>query len=160
MRLQQQRRVCSTASMVRSCRGGYFRCATTNGANSPEGARQKGEFEPGKLADFFTVDSNDLSIAAAIRETSPDIVFGMQPRPSPMLSWAENSWCAIIASAQQEILNQYQEVYRKVWSSAAAGDEINDVDNHRKYCNTRNDSRPRGSALHCKGWQQEAPSVA
>lgn len=53
-----------------------FDCATINGARSINAA--SGELQPGRFADFFTVDLNDSSIAGATDEALlPTIVFSL-----------------------------------------------------------------------------------
>ena len=117
LRLQQQRRSLLDGIDGQELSGRLFRCATTNGANAL--GCDAGELEPGKLADFFTVDLNDLSIAGDSREDLlATIVFGMQTA-------AVADVCVggrfVVRDhrhpQQQEILNEYQEVARKVWST-------------------------------------------
>lgn len=92
-----------------------FRCATANGAAAL--GCQAGELEAGKLADFFTVDLNDVSIAG----NNPDdllsmIVFGLDR--SAIADVAVGGKFLVRDHRhphQQEILNEYLEVARKVW---------------------------------------------
>jgi formimidoylglutamate deiminase len=59
--------------------GYLFTCATANGAQSI--GASTGKLEPGRPADFFTVDLNDPSIAGASRcDLLPLIVFSLQQR--------------------------------------------------------------------------------
>lgn len=92
-----------------------FRCATANGARAL--GCDAGELEPGKLADFFTVDRNDPSIAASGEEDLlSTIVFGMDRSAIADVSVGGK---LIVRNgrhnAQQEIVHQYKEVAREVW---------------------------------------------
>ena len=117
LRLQQQRRSLLDGIDGQELSARLFRCATANGANAL--GCNAGEFEPGKLADFFTVDLNDVSIAGDSREDLlAAIVFGM--RTAAVADVCVGGRLVVRDHRhpqQQEILNEYQEVARKVWSA-------------------------------------------
>jgi formimidoylglutamate deiminase len=117
LRLLQQRRSVLDGIDGQELSARLLKCATVNGANAL--GCHAGDFESGKLADFFTVDLDDVSIAgSSVEDLLPAIVFGMR-------SAAVADVCVggkfVVRDRrhpqQQEILNQYQEVARKVWSA-------------------------------------------
>jgi formimidoylglutamate deiminase len=117
LRLQQQRRSILDGIEGQELSARLFRCATANGANAL--GCEAGELEPGKLADFFTVDLNDISTVCDLQEdVLPAIVFGM--RAAAVADVCVGGKFVVRDRRhprQQEILNQYQEVARKVWSA-------------------------------------------
>ena len=117
LRLEQQKRSILDGIDGQELSARLFRSATANGANALD--CEAGEFEPGKLADFFTVDLNDVSIAGDSREDLlATIVFGM--RTAAVADVCVGGRFVVRDHdhpQQQEILNQYQEVARKVWSA-------------------------------------------
>jgi formimidoylglutamate deiminase len=117
LRLQQQQRSLLDGIDGQELSARLFRCATANGASAL--GCDAGELEPGKLADFFTVDLNDISIAGDSRDDLlPTIVFGM--RTAAVADVCVGGRFVVRDQRhpqQQEILNQYQEVARKVWSA-------------------------------------------
>ena len=117
LRLQQQRRSLLDGIDGQELSARLFRCATANGAMAL--GCDAGEFEPGKLADFFAVDLNDVSIAGDSREDLlAAIVFGM--RTAAVADVCVGGRLVVRDHRhpqQQEILNEYQEVARKVWSA-------------------------------------------
>ena len=117
LRLQRQQRSLLDGIDGHELSARLFRCATANGASAL--GCEAGEFEPGKLADFFTVDLSDISIAGDSREDLlPMIVFGM--RTAAVADVCVGGRFVVRDhrhSQQQEILNRYQEVARKVWSA-------------------------------------------
>ena len=117
LRLQQQRRSILDGIDGQELSARLFRCATTNGAAAL--GCDAGDFEPGKLADFFTVDLNDVSIAGDPREDLlPAIVFGM--RTAAVADVCVGGRFVVRDHRhpqQQAILTEYQEVARKVWSA-------------------------------------------
>ena len=117
LRLQQQQRSLLDGIDGQELSARLFRCATANGANAL--GCNTGDFEPGKLADFFTVNLNDLSVAGDSREDLlPTIVFGMRTAAVADVCvggrFVVRDYCH---PQQQEILKEYQEVARKVWSA-------------------------------------------
>jgi formimidoylglutamate deiminase len=117
LRLQQQQRSLLDGIDGQELSARLFRCATVNGAKSL--GCDAGDFESGKLADFFTVDLRDISIAGDSREDLlPTIVFGM--RTTAIADVCVGGRFVVRDHRhpqQQEILNQYQEVAREVWSA-------------------------------------------
>lgn len=117
LRLQRQQRSLLDGIDGQELSARLFRCATANGAHAV--GCDAGDFEPGKLADFFTVDLNDISVAGDSREDLlSTIVFGMRTAAVADVCvggrFVVRDHCH---PQQQEILNQYQEVARKVWSA-------------------------------------------
>ena len=117
LRLQQQQRSLLDGIDGQELSARLFRCATANGAHAL--GCDAGGFEPGKLADFFTVDLSDISIAGDSREDLlSTIVFGM--RTAAIADVCVGGRFVVRDHRhpqQQEILNQYEEVARKVWSA-------------------------------------------
>jgi len=115
LRLQHQQRSLLDGVEGQELSARLFHCATANGAAAL--ACQSGELKVGKLADFFTVDLNDVAVAGS----SPEdllamIVFGLQR--SAIADVAVGGKFVVrdhLHSEQQEIVDQYQEVARKVW---------------------------------------------
>jgi formimidoylglutamate deiminase len=117
LRLLNQRRSLLDGIDGQELSARLLRCATANGANAL--GCDAGDFEPGKLADFFTVDLDDVSIAGSFGDDLlPAIVFGMRSAAVADVcvggKFVVRDRCH---PQQQEILNQYQEVARKVWSA-------------------------------------------
>jgi formimidoylglutamate deiminase len=115
LRLRDQQRSLLDAIDEQELSARLFHCATANGARAL--GCDAGELEPGKLADFFTVDLNDISIAGNSEEDLlPMIVFGM--RAGAIADVCVGGKLLVRDHRhpqQQEILEQYQEVARKVW---------------------------------------------
>ena len=115
LRLQQQQRSLLDGIDGEGLSARLLRCATKNGANAL--GCEAGVIEPGKLADFFTVDLKDISIAGNSEEDLLSvIVFGM--RTSAVADVVVGGKFLVrdhLHPQQEEILNQYQEVARKVW---------------------------------------------
>jgi formimidoylglutamate deiminase len=115
LRLLHQRRSLLDGIDGQELSARLLRCATVNGANAL--GCDGGDFESGKLADFFTVDLDDVSIAGnSGDDLLPAIVFGMRSAAVADVcvggKFVVRDHCH---PQQQEILNQYQEVVRKVW---------------------------------------------
>jgi formimidoylglutamate deiminase len=115
LRLLHQRRSLLDGIDGQELSARLLRCATVNGANAL--GCDGGDFESGKLADFFTVDLDDVSIAGnSGDDLLPAIVFGMRSAAVADVcvggKFVVRDHCHL---QQQEILNQYQEVVRKVW---------------------------------------------
>ncbi len=115
LRLQSQQRSLLDDIDGQALSARLFRCATANGANAL--GSEAGEINSGKLADFFTVDLNDVSIAGNSEEDLLSmIVFGM--RASAIADVVVSGKFVVRDHRhpqQQEILSQYMEVARKVW---------------------------------------------
>jgi formimidoylglutamate deiminase len=117
LRLQQQQRSVLDGIDGQELSARLLECATANGARALR--CDAGDLQPGKLADFFTVDLNDISIAGDARENLlPTIVFGLRTAAVADVcvggKFVVRDHCH---PQQQEILSQYQEVARKVWST-------------------------------------------
>jgi formimidoylglutamate deiminase len=115
LRLQQQQRSLLDGIAGEELSARLFRCAAVNGAAAL--GCDAGGLEPGKLADFFTVDRNDPSIAASGEDDLlSTIVFGMNRGAIADVAVGGK---LIVRNgrhnAQQEILDQYKEVAREVW---------------------------------------------
>ena len=119
LRLQHRQRSLLDGIEGQELSSRLFRCATANGAVAL--GCQAGELEVGKLADFFTVDLNDVSMAGSLagnpeEDLLPMIVFGLHR--SAIADVAVGGRFILRDHRhplQEEILNEYQEVARKVW---------------------------------------------
>lgn len=116
LRLKQRQRSLLDGIRGEDLSARLFRCATVNGAASLH--CNSGDLAPGTLADFFTVDLNHPSIAGSMEDDLlATIVFGMNQNAIADVAVGGKF---IVRNrrheAQQEILNQYQEVARDVWS--------------------------------------------
>jgi formimidoylglutamate deiminase len=117
LRLQQQKRSLLDGIHGEEMSARLFRCATANGAAALK--CDSGEIAPGKLADFFTIDLNDPSMAGSDEENLLSaVVFGMNRNAIADVAVGGK---LIVRdhrhAAQGEILNQYQEVAREVWNA-------------------------------------------
>jgi formimidoylglutamate deiminase len=117
LRLQHQQRSVLDGIDGQELSARLLGCATANGANAL--GCDTGDMQAGKLADFFTVDLNDVSIAGnSSDDLLPAIVFGM--RTAAVADVCVGGKLIVRDHRhpqQQEILKQYQEVARKVWSA-------------------------------------------
>lgn len=117
LRLQRQQRSVLDGIDGQELSARLLRCATANGANAL--GCDTGDLQPGTLADFFTVDLNDVSIAGwAADDLLSTIVFGM--RTAAVADVCVDGKLIVRDHRhlqQQEILNRYQEVARQVWSA-------------------------------------------
>ncbi len=115
LRLQQQQRSILDGIDGQELTACLFHCATVNGANAL--GCDAGDFQPGKLADFFTADLNDISIAGdSGKDLLSTIVFGM--RTAAVADVCVGGRFVVRDHRhphQQEILNQYKEVACRVW---------------------------------------------
>jgi formimidoylglutamate deiminase len=118
LRLQHRQRSLLDSIGHQEVSARLLRCATANGASAL--GCDAGEIAPGKLADFFTVDLNDVSIAGdGQNDLLPRIVFGM--RAAAIADVVVGGKFVVRDhqhSQQQEILKKYQEVARKIWSAS------------------------------------------
>lgn len=92
-----------------------FRYATEGGANSL--GLNTGRLQAGEMADFFTVDLNDPSIAgASAAELLPMIVFGLsRTAVRDVVVGGKQILRDGKHPAQQEIVAQYREVHQQIW---------------------------------------------
>ncbi|HZC43479.1 MAG TPA: formimidoylglutamate deiminase, partial [Acidobacteriaceae bacterium] len=110
LRLQRQQRSILDGIDEQELSARLLQCATVNGAKAL--GCDAGDFEPGKLADFFTVNLNDLSVAGG-EDLLPTIVFGM--RTAAVADVCVGGRFIVRDHRhpqQQEIVSQYQEVAR------------------------------------------------
>jgi formimidoylglutamate deiminase len=93
-----------------------FSCATRNGAESL--SVPTGEFVTGSLADAFTVDLDDISIAGHSNEDLlPILVFSLNR--SAIRDVIVNGICIVrdqVHPLHAEIVARYREVHRRVWN--------------------------------------------
>jgi formimidoylglutamate deiminase len=115
LRLAQQQRSILDLIGSTSIASRLFECATVNGAKSLGVAA--GELRPGSVADFFTVDLNDLSIAGHTDEDLlSTIVFSLERTAIRDVAVQGK---LIIRDGQHarfdEVIKRYKSVHRKVW---------------------------------------------
>ncbi|HKC63139.1 MAG TPA: formimidoylglutamate deiminase [Pyrinomonadaceae bacterium] len=93
-----------------------FDCATVNGARSINGPG--GLLEPGRSADFFTVDLNDPSIAgAATDDLLSHIVFGMaRTAVRDVFVGGRQIVSSGRTVAQSEIVDRFGALQKRLWS--------------------------------------------
>ncbi|NYF80069.1 formimidoylglutamate deiminase [Granulicella arctica] len=115
LRLRDQQRAILDLIEERSIAERLFSCATFNGAQAL--SVPTGQFVPGSLADAFTVDLTDLSIAGHSPEDLLSIlVFSLNK--TAIRDVIVNGKLKIRDqkhSLQAEIVARYQEVHRRVW---------------------------------------------
>jgi formimidoylglutamate deiminase len=98
-----------------------FECATVNGARSL--GVHAGELSAGSLADFFTVDLDDLSIAGHSGEDLlPLVVFSLD-RTAIRDVVVNGRWVVRDGRhpLQEEIVSRYKDLHGKLWGRAEAG---------------------------------------
>jgi formimidoylglutamate deiminase len=116
-RLQYEQRAILDQIGGRPLAARLFECATVNGARAL--ALPAGELSPGSVADFFTVDLDDLSIAGhSPEDLLPMLVFSLNRLAIRDVAVNGN---LILRDGQHvqrgEIVSRYQELRGKVWSS-------------------------------------------
>lgn len=120
LRLRDQERAILDLIDERTLAERLFSCATRNGAASL--TVPTGEFLPGSLADGFTVDLDDLSIAGHSHEDLlPIFVFSLNR--SAIKDVIVNGRFIVrdqMHPLQGEIVARYREVHRRVWG----GDQV------------------------------------
>jgi formimidoylglutamate deiminase len=120
LRLQQQKRTILDQVGGRALAARLFESATLHGAGSLQVS--SGELRPGALADFFTVDLNDVSIAGSSAEDLlPIIVFSLNR--SAIQDVVVNGRFVLRDQRHghsEEIVSRYRELHEKIWSDAAA----------------------------------------
>lgn len=100
-----------------------FECATVNGARSL--GVPSGELRVGQLADFFTFDLNDISIAGhAAEDLLPIVVFSLD---RPAIRDVVVNGRTIVRDGkhalQDEIVSRFKEVHRKIWQDSGVQGE-------------------------------------
>lgn len=115
LRLEHQQRVMLDQIGEQGIAARLFDCATRNGANCL--SIPAGRLAPGMLADFFTVDLRDVSVAGhSANDLLPLIVFGMNR--TAIRDVAVNGRLLVRDgrhALQDEITTRYAEVHAKVW---------------------------------------------
>lgn len=119
LRLIQQKRVILDQIGKVDLSKRLFDYATMGGAESL--GIDSGKFETGKLADFFTIDRNDVSIAGAAEEDLlPSIVFSLSR--AAIHDVAVGGRLIVRDSVhqdQQEIIARYRDLHQRVWTHQA-----------------------------------------
>ena len=115
LRLQQLERAVLDGIDGRAIAERLFDCATKSGARSLK--VDAGELSEGKLADFVTVDLDDLSIAgSSAEELLPAVVFGMNRTAVKDVAVGGRF---ILRDGQheleEEIVSRYKDVSKRVW---------------------------------------------
>jgi formimidoylglutamate deiminase len=94
-----------------------FECATSSGARSI--GAHAGSFEPGRAADFFTVDLDDPSVAGASAEDLlPAVVFSLSR--AAVRETAVGGRLVVESSrhaAQEEIVSRFAALQRRLWDA-------------------------------------------
>ena len=115
LRLEHQQRVMLDQIGGQGIAARLLDCATRNGAHSL--SVPAGRLEPGRFADFFTIDLRDVSIAGhSAADLLPMIVFGMNR--TAIRDVAVNGRLVVRDgehALQHEIVDRYDEVHAKVW---------------------------------------------
>jgi formimidoylglutamate deiminase len=118
LRLQQQKRAVLDQVEGKTLAASLFDCATVHGARSL--AVPAGGLTPGAMADFFTVDLNDLSIAGnSADDLLPIVVFSLG-RSAIRDVVVQGRWVVRDQQhpQQDEIVSRYRELHEKVWVDA------------------------------------------
>jgi formimidoylglutamate deiminase len=119
LRLDRQQRAILDQIGERTLASRLFECATVNGARSL--GVYAGELSAGSLADFFTVDLDDLSIAGHSGEDLlPLVVFSLD-RTAIRDVVVNGRWVVRDGRhpLQEEIVYRYKELHGKLWGSGA-----------------------------------------
>jgi formimidoylglutamate deiminase len=121
LRLARQQRAVLDQIDGRPIAARLFDCATVHGAQAL--GVESGSLQPGEYADMISVDLSEVSIAGNMPETLlPLLVFGANR--SAIRDVVVNGRIILQDGhhpLQEEIIQKYREVYRKVWGEDAAG---------------------------------------
>jgi formimidoylglutamate deiminase len=121
--VQQQRAVLDQID-GRPIAARLFECATVHGAQAL--GVESGSLRPGEYGDMISVDLSEISIAGNTPETLlPLLVFGANR--SAIRDVVVNGRIILQEGyhpLQQEIIQKYREVYRKVWGQKTASGSI------------------------------------
>jgi formimidoylglutamate deiminase len=124
LRLAQQQRAVLDQIDGRPIAARLFECATLHGAQAL--GAETGSLRPGEFGDMISVDLNDLSIAGNTPETLlPLLVFGASR--SAIRDVVVNGRIILQDGhhpLQEEIVQKYREIYRKVWGQEIASGSI------------------------------------
>jgi formimidoylglutamate deiminase len=116
MRLLQQKRAILDQIEGKPLAARLFDCATIGGARAL--GVPGGELRPGTIADFFTIDLNDVSISgSSARDLLPIVVFSLNR--SAIRDVIVNGRMILRDQRhvlQEEIVSRYRELHEKVWS--------------------------------------------
>jgi formimidoylglutamate deiminase len=121
LRLQQQRRAVLDGIGGMSLERRLFDCATVNGARSL--GMSRATLEVGEMADFFTINVRDVSIAGAGAE---------ELLAMTLFAMGRSAICDVVVGGdvvvwekkhdlEDEIVARYKEVHRKVWLGVNEG---------------------------------------
>jgi formimidoylglutamate deiminase len=120
LRLDRQQRAILDQIGEQTLASRLFDCATVNGARSL--GVHAGELSAGSLADFFTVDLDDLSIAGhSGADLLPLVVFSLD-RTAIRDVVVNGRWVVRDGRhpLQEEIVSRYKELHGKLWGSRAS----------------------------------------
>ena len=120
LRLDRQQRAILDQIGERTLASRLFDCATVNGARSL--GVNAGQWSAGSLADFFTVDLDDLSIAGhSGGDLLPLLVFSLN-RSAVRDVVVNGRWVVRDGRhpLQEEIVSRYKELHEKLWGSRAS----------------------------------------
>jgi formimidoylglutamate deiminase len=124
LRLAQQQRAVLDQIDGRPIAARLFECATVHGAQAL--GVESGSLRPGEYGDMISVDLSEISIAGNTPETLlPLLVFGASR--SAVRDVVVNGRIILQDGhhpLQQEIIQKYREVYRKVWGQKTASGSI------------------------------------
>lgn len=119
LRLTQQQRAILDQIGEQGLAARLFDCATVNGARAL--AVPSGTLATDSLADFFTIDLRDVSIAgSSAKDLLPLVVFGMNR--TAIRDVAVNGKLVVRDgrhAAQEEIISRYEAVHARVWRDSA-----------------------------------------
>jgi formimidoylglutamate deiminase len=118
LRLLQQKRAVLDQMEGKTLAASLFDCATVHGARSL--AVPAGELTAGAMADFFTVDLKDVSIAGnSVDDLLPIVVFSLG-RSAIRDVVVQGRWVVRDRQhpQQDEIVSRYRELHEKVWVDA------------------------------------------
>ena len=119
LRLDRQQRAILDQIGEQTLASRLFDCATVHGARSL--AVSAGDLTPGSVADFFTVDRDDVSIAGHSGEDLlPLTVFSLS-RSAIRDVVVNGRWivCDQRHALQDEIVSRFKELHRKLWGTSA-----------------------------------------
>jgi formimidoylglutamate deiminase len=121
LRLDRQQRAILDQIGGKPLASRLFDCATVNGARSL--GVNAGDLSAGSLADFFTVDLDDVSIAGHSGEDLlPLVVFSLD-RTAVRDVVVNGRWVVRDGRhpLQEEIVSRYKELHEKLWGGSEAG---------------------------------------
>jgi formimidoylglutamate deiminase len=121
LRLEHQERAILDQIEAQTLGSRLFDCATVHGARALAISGER--LTPGSLADFFTVDLNDVSIAGhSAEDLLPIIVFSLNR--SAIRDVVVNGRFILRDQKhvlKDEIISRYKEIHQKVWQNTQRG---------------------------------------